>query len=271
MATELVPFEQVQSLAKAVAASKLFKGFDTPEKATVLMMICQAEGCHPVQAVQRYDVIDGRPSKKSDAMLSDYMQRGGRVDWLEMTDKEVRAVFKTPDAPPLTIAWTIEMAQKAKLADKDNWKKYPRAMMRARVVSEGIRATMPSVVAGIYTPEEVQDFDDLTPPSNHSTAEKATAIVVEATAVHAQESAQTAAAEPSKQAPTDEPKASREQVTKLCTVMTLLGIKERAAVMEWINRQIAPTSVESRLDLTVAQASKCIDAAETELNERNKQ
>lgn len=270
MSTELVPFEQVQALATAVAASKLFKGFDTPEKATVLMMICQAEGCHPVQAVQRYDVIDGRPSKKSDAMLSDYMQKGGKVSWLQMTDKVVEAKFEAPGAPPLTISWTIEMAQKAKLVDKDNWKKYPRAMMRARVVSEGIRATMPSVVAGIYTPEEVVDFDDLTPPANLSPAEKAKAIVVEAIAAQTPTGA-AATSKPSTPPAADEPKASREQVTKLCTVMTLLEIKERGAVMEWINTRIAPASVESRLDLTIAQASKLIDICETELNERKKQ
>jgi hypothetical protein len=33
-------------------------------------------------------------------------------------------------------------------------------MLRARVVSEGIRATNPAVATGIYTPEEVMDMDD---------------------------------------------------------------------------------------------------------------
>lgn len=38
--------------------------------------------------------------------------------------------------------------------------KFPRAMLSARVVSEGCRAVYPAVVCGLYTPEEVQDFDD---------------------------------------------------------------------------------------------------------------
>jgi hypothetical protein len=32
-------------------------------------------------------------------------------------------------------------------------------MLRARVISEGVRATFPAVLNGMYTPEEVQEFD----------------------------------------------------------------------------------------------------------------
>jgi hypothetical protein len=32
-------------------------------------------------------------------------------------------------------------------------------MLRARVISEGIRTVYPGVAVGIYTPEEVNDFD----------------------------------------------------------------------------------------------------------------
>ena len=36
-------------------------------------------------------------------------------------------------------------------------------MLSARVVSEGVRAVFPSVVSGLYTPEEVNDFDTKAP------------------------------------------------------------------------------------------------------------
>ena len=39
------------------------------------------------------------------------------------------------------------------------WHKYPRQMLRARVISEGIRAVYPGGCSGFYTPEEVADFD----------------------------------------------------------------------------------------------------------------
>src|SRR5207253_3013162 len=53
------------------------------------------------------------------------------------------------------------------LAGKDNWKNYPRQMLTARVISEGIRTVLPGVVAGVYTPEENQDFaPEPTRPTN---------------------------------------------------------------------------------------------------------
>jgi len=60
----------------------------------------------------------------------------------------------------------MKRAKQAGLGGKDNWSKYPRQMLRARVLSEGIRATFPGCNTGFYTPEEVQDFEpiNVTPP-----------------------------------------------------------------------------------------------------------
>lgn len=259
MSTELVPFDQIKAMAAAVANSRLFKAFDTPDKALVLMMVAQSEGCHPMTATQRYDVIDGKPSKKSDAMLADFQARGGKVDWTKLNDKEVEGVFHSPGlVNPVTVSWNIEMARNAGLLGKNNWKGYPRAMMRARVISEGIRTAMPGVVAGLYTPEEVQDFD-ATPVGTTAPA---------GTTPQPQPSSDKGSVVDAEIVPPTEAKASREQATALCAVMTKLGIKERSAVLEWINKQIAPRKVDSRLDLTPTEATKCIDAAHVELDGR---
>lgn len=45
------------------------------------------------------------------------------------------------------------------MTGKDNYKKFPRQMLRARVISEGVRAVYPGVLQGMYTPEEVQEFE----------------------------------------------------------------------------------------------------------------
>ena len=57
------------------------------------------------------------------------------------------------------------MAKNAGLSGKDTWKQYPRQMLRSRVISEGVRTMYPGVADGIYTPEEVQDFDTKPPAS----------------------------------------------------------------------------------------------------------
>ena len=154
----LVPIDALERMAQAVSASKLF-GITNPEQALALMLVAQAEGLHPATAARDYHIIQGRPSLKADAMLARYLASGGKVEWLSHTDAKVEATFSHPAGGSLTIAWDLARAKTAGLGGKDMWTKYPRQMLRARVISEGIRATNPAVCVGVYTPEEVQDME----------------------------------------------------------------------------------------------------------------
>lgn len=154
----IIPFEEMKGMADAIAKSKLF-GMQTPEQVLALMAIAQAEGLHPAMAARDYHIIQGRPALKADAMLARFQSAGGKVEWKDYTDEKVTGIFSHPNGGSIELTWTIEQAKRIGLAGKDNWAKYPRAMLRARVVSEGIRTVFPGCVVGTYTPEEIQDFD----------------------------------------------------------------------------------------------------------------
>ena len=161
MVIQQLPLSEIEKMGEVLARSRMF-GFKTPEEAVALMLMAQAEGNHPAKAAQEYHVIQGRPALKADAMLARFQKAGGVVEWEEMTDEEVSAYFSHPTAcpKPVKVDWTMERATKAKLTGKDNWQKYPRQMLKARVISEGVRMTFPGVTVGLYTPEEVMQFDD---------------------------------------------------------------------------------------------------------------
>jgi len=150
----------VQIMAMAIAKSGLF-GIKTTDQALALMLIAQAEGLHPAIAARDYHIIQGRPALKSDAMLARYQQNGGKVQWHDYTDQKVSATFSHPAGGSVKIDWDMARAKQAGLGGKDNWNKYPRQMLRARVISEGVRATAPGCNTGFYTPEEVQDFEPI--------------------------------------------------------------------------------------------------------------
>jgi hypothetical protein len=154
-----IPVSDIERMARAVASSKLF-GMTTPEQALSLMLVAQAEGRHPASAAQDYHIIQGRPAKKSDAMLRDFLSAGGKVQWLALDDKRAEATFSHPAGGTVTIAWDIERAKRAALSGKDMWAKYPRQMLRSRVVSEGIRTVFPGATSGMYVPEEVPDMPE---------------------------------------------------------------------------------------------------------------
>lgn len=176
--SNLVPVSDIEKMAAAIAQSNFF-GMKTKEQAMALMLIAQAEGRHPATAAQEYHVIQGKPALKADAMLARFQAAGGKVEWVSYTDKKVTGKFSHPQGGSLEVSWTIEMANAAKLTGKDTWKQYPRQMLRARVISEGIRTIYPGVAVGVYTPEEVQDFDkpngapmvDVTPQVDKETGE----------------------------------------------------------------------------------------------------
>ena len=158
MSTALVPVSDLERMAQAISASKLF-GVTNPEQALALMLVAQAEGLHPATAARDYHIVQGRPTLKADAMLARYLSSGGKVEWHEHTDARVEATFSHPQGGSLKIYWDMARAKTAGLGEKDMWKKYPRQMLRARVISEGVRATNPAVAVGLYTPEEAQDFE----------------------------------------------------------------------------------------------------------------
>lgn len=155
--TQLVPVGDLQTMAGALAKSGLF-GVKTADQALALMLVAQAEGRHPGSVASDYHIIQGRASLKSDAMLARFQQAGGRVEWHDHSNEKVSATFSHAQGGALRIDWDIARAKAAGLGGKDNWRQYPRQMLRARVISEGVRAVFPAVLNGMYTPEEVQEF-----------------------------------------------------------------------------------------------------------------
>lgn len=151
-------FGDMERMADAIAKSRLF-GTQTKEQALALMLLAQAEGRHPALAARDYDIIQNRPAKKAEAMLRDFLGAGGKVEWHELSDTIADATFSHPSGGSARIAWDVARAQTAGLTGKDMYKKFPRQMLRSRVVSEGVRTVWPSATGGLYVPEEAALFD----------------------------------------------------------------------------------------------------------------
>ena len=151
-------FDELDKMSKLVASSN-FLGTKNPAEVFTLFMIAQAEGKNPVQASMEYSIIQGRPALKSQAVLVRFQNAGGKIKYLKRDDNECRILFSHPQAGELAVSWTMETAKQVGLAGKDNWRKYPRQMLAARCIAEGIRALYPACLDGLYLVDEVQDFD----------------------------------------------------------------------------------------------------------------
>lgn len=157
--TQLVPLGDLQIMARVFAKSGLLLGAKTEEQTMTLMLVAQAEGRHPASVAADYHIIQGRPTLKSEAMLARFQQAGGKVEWHDHSNEKVSGTFSHPQGGSLRIDWDMARAKSAGLGTKDNWRQYPRQMLRARVISEAVRAVFPAVLNGMYTPEEIRDFE----------------------------------------------------------------------------------------------------------------
>lgn len=191
------------SLAEQFEKSGMF-GCTQPGQGAVILSTCLSEGISPFEFMNTYHLIENRPSMKADAMLAKFMQAGGRYKVLSFLKEKAEGHFAFGDNE-ITIDLTIKDAQESGLTHnakgqwKNNWKNFPRQMLWARVVSTAIRLVAPHIVAGIYTPEEVQDFD--------SKPIDTQAIRVEATEVNlpVDPKPETSAEQPAQEASTETP------------------------------------------------------------------
>ena len=150
-------------VADHMVKSGFYREITNPSAAFALLLRAQAEGVHPGLALAQYHVIEGKPTLRADAMHARFIQIGGRVEWHVSSDVLCDATFTRPNQGSIRIRKSLDDMKRAGIAIgrngqlKDNYAKFPGAMLRARVISEGVRAVAPDVVVGLYTPEEIRD------------------------------------------------------------------------------------------------------------------
>ena len=153
----VVTFNEMESMAAHIVRSKLF-GAKDESQAISLMLLAQAEGMHPMAAIQDFDIVQGRPARKTHSILARFQSAGGSVIWEEVNGLRACGVFSHKQGGSLRVQWTFEQAKRVGLTGKDNWKNYPQAMLRARCIAEGIRAVFPGAIGGMLSVEEAQDI-----------------------------------------------------------------------------------------------------------------
>ena len=154
----------LEKLGETFAASGFF-GAVTKSTATAALINCFIEGLSPVEYKAKYHIMnDGSTSIKSDYAQRNFRRLGGRWHFNEWT-AEVCDVTFTYEGEETRGRVTLDEFKQNGVAIgksgqlKDNWRKFPREMLKARCLATYIRAICPEALEGQYTQEEAQDFD----------------------------------------------------------------------------------------------------------------
>jgi hypothetical protein len=153
MSTEMVP-KAFQGRYDAITAA-FMRGYEL--------------GLGPMQALDSFNVIEGKVGLSAEAMRALIMQ-AGHLFVLSEGEGYAEVTARRKDWPPdMTTVYRYDMedAETAQLlrvpqsGRKGGWQKNPRAMLAARATSGAARAYFADVLAGMsYTPEEIRDFTD---------------------------------------------------------------------------------------------------------------
>lgn len=150
--------EYMTALAKMLAESALCAA-KSPADAFLILQACYDLGLPFTAATDMLYIVNGKISLSARAMRA-LIYHSGKVEvefGADNNETQASVTLRRKDGnAEKTVVWTIDMAKTAGLIGNDPWKKYPRAMLENRALSECARQVCPDVTGGLYTDEEVQ-------------------------------------------------------------------------------------------------------------------
>lgn len=160
---QVADWQTMREQASALVRSGFLpRAVDTPEKALALMQTGRELGIGPMQAIRTIHIIDGKPVMAAELIAGLVLSRhrGATLRVVNTTEKLCVVVAARHGQEPTEFRWTSEDAQRAGLTNKDNWRKYPRAMLRNRCLAEAARGIFPDCTMGLYDPDELGAVTD---------------------------------------------------------------------------------------------------------------
>lgn len=144
-------------LAEHFARSGYFKDTGDLSKAVVKIVAGEELGIGPMGSMQGIHIIEGKPSLSAN-LLAGLVKRHPNYDYKvrEHTDESCTIEFKQDGEVVGDSTFTVDDAKQAGVF-RNTWQKYPKAMLFARALSQGVRWHCPDVTAGspAYVPEEL--------------------------------------------------------------------------------------------------------------------
>ena len=146
---------EIMSIGKAFAESGMFPDIKTAAQAVVKIQAGAEMGIPPFAAMSGIHIIQGKPTVGAGLMAAN-VKGSGKYDYrvIESTDKVCSIDFYQGKEKIGNSTFTIEDAKKAQTK---NLEKFPRNMLFARAMSNGVKWFTPDVFSGpVYVPGEIQ-------------------------------------------------------------------------------------------------------------------
>jgi hypothetical protein len=139
-----------------------------PEAVLAVFLTGRELGIGPMQSLRDIYPVNGRPALMATLMVNRVRGLGHRFKTVKSTDQEAVVQIHRGDQPEPEpeLRFTLADAKRAELIGKENWRKYPTAMLWSRAAAAACRRDAPEALGGaVYTPEEIEDGQGTTTAS----------------------------------------------------------------------------------------------------------
>lgn len=182
--TRMIPvngIEDIKALGAILGQSGMF-GCKTEAEAIMIAAMCHQDGLSYSKWMDTNHMIHGRKSKRADAIHADFLRSGGKSRILKRDSDGsiIELTSRDGDVLKFSLSWAdalkepfVYIGKESDVVDAlinkktDALKIKPKyqtplsrkQMLWARCISDSVRAVDPACCQGVYTPEEVGDFD----------------------------------------------------------------------------------------------------------------
>lgn len=162
--SDLIVKGEEYSALKEQAALAIRSGFlpqtiKNDAQAVIIAVKARELGLPLMAGYSLINVINGKPALSAEGMLAVIYKRFPQaiIAFKTMTNQKCTIeAQRDKSMPKSTFEFTMDDATQAGLAGSATWKKYPRALLKARCISEMARTVFPDALIGAsYTPEEL--------------------------------------------------------------------------------------------------------------------
>lgn len=148
-----IPITEIMSIGKAFVESGMFPDVKTAAQAVVKIQAGQEIGVAPFAAMSGIHIIQGRPTLGA-GLIASKIKSSGKYDYkiIKMTEQVCSIDFYQGKEHLGNSTFDLVDAKKAGTKNLD---KFPKNMLFARAISNGVKWFCPDVFNGpVYTPED---------------------------------------------------------------------------------------------------------------------
>jgi len=135
--------------------------FQNAAQVAAVILAGRELGVGPMAALRSFYLVNGKLGMDASFVSGRMLAHGIALEWLRDDDECASVRLTRAGMPPYVSTFSRADAERAGLWGSATWRKYPRAMLRARAITAGARAYAADCFAGsVYTPDELRGGDD---------------------------------------------------------------------------------------------------------------